>query len=202
MPKNIEMNVKQQDGSYEVIYPKTVTENVYNSSGQTVDQIMQQNTEDVLTVFKGIIVMWSGSQSNIPSGWVLCDGNNGTPDLRNRFIVGAGSTYGVNSTGGEATHTLSVAEMPSHGHNASLSDSDIFLGIYGTEFSSSTSISILQGETWPNMEQITLFTSDYKQCKKVPVYFSNPSISTSNTGSSQPHNNLPPYYALCYIMKT
>ena len=48
----------------------------------------------------GGIVMWSGSVASIPSGWLLCDGTNGTPDLRNRFIVGAGSTYAVGATGG------------------------------------------------------------------------------------------------------
>jgi microcystin-dependent protein len=68
---------------------------------------------------KGLISMWSGSIAGIPSGWALCDGTNGTPDLRDRFIVGAGSNYSVGVTGGEATHTLNIAEMPSHGHTAS-----------------------------------------------------------------------------------
>ena len=64
----------------------------------------------------GGIIMWSGAQANIPSGWVLCDGNNSTPDLRNRFIVGAGSTYSVGDTGGATTVTLTEAQMPSHSH--------------------------------------------------------------------------------------
>ena len=51
----------------------------------------------------GVIVMWSGSIANIPSGWALCDGTNGTPDLRDRFIVGAGSSYAVGAKGGSAT---------------------------------------------------------------------------------------------------
>jgi hypothetical protein len=65
----------------------------------------------------GCIVMWSGSISNIPSGWVLCDGTNGTPDLRNRFIVGAGGEYSVSDMGGEKMHTLTINEIPSHTHN-------------------------------------------------------------------------------------
>ena len=52
----------------------------------------------------GIICLWFGSIGSIPSGWVLCDGNNGTPDLRNKFLVGAGDSYAVDGTGGNATH--------------------------------------------------------------------------------------------------
>ena len=65
----------------------------------------------------GIITMWSGAISNIPTGWALCDGNNGTPNLTDRFIVGAGNDYTVGATGGEATHTLTENEMPKHRHS-------------------------------------------------------------------------------------
>ncbi len=83
----------------------------------------------------GMIMLWSGSIGTIPDGWALCDGTGGTPDLRNRFIVGAGDTYAVAATGGALTdsittsaggahdhgaatggHTLSTAEIPSHTH--------------------------------------------------------------------------------------
>ena len=64
----------------------------------------------------GIICMWSGESTAIPSGWHLCDGSSGTPDLRDRFIVGAGNTYKVKDTGGEASHKLTTSEMPSHNH--------------------------------------------------------------------------------------
>ena len=64
----------------------------------------------------GGIIMWSGSQSNIPSGWVLCDGNNSTPDLRDRFVLGAGNSYSVNDTGGSETVSISTSNMPSHTH--------------------------------------------------------------------------------------
>ena len=64
----------------------------------------------------GVIVMWSGSTGSIPAGWALCNGSNGTPNLRDRFIVGAGGSYGVGSTGGENQHTLTIDEMPSHNH--------------------------------------------------------------------------------------
>ena len=68
----------------------------------------------------GIIVMWNGSTTNIPVGWILCDGTNGTPDLRDRFIVGAGSTYITGGAGtgrgGSNTAVLTVANLPSHTH--------------------------------------------------------------------------------------
>ena len=55
----------------------------------------------------GMILLWYGNTGNIPSGFVLCDGNNGTPDLRDKFVVGAGSAYSPNNTGGSSSITLS-----------------------------------------------------------------------------------------------
>lgn len=67
----------------------------------------------------GLITLWFGSIVSIPTGWTLCDGTLGTPDLRDRFIVGAGSTYAVNATGGANTITLTTAQLPSHTHTGS-----------------------------------------------------------------------------------
>jgi microcystin-dependent protein len=69
----------------------------------------------------GIILLWSGSTASIPSGWVLCNGSNSTPDLRDRFVVGAGSTYAVNATGGANTVTLDATMIPAHTHTVSAS---------------------------------------------------------------------------------
>jgi len=69
----------------------------------------------------GMILLWSGSIASVPSGWALCDGTNGTPNLRDRFIIGAGSTYAVNATGGSATATLATTNLPSHTHSISAS---------------------------------------------------------------------------------
>jgi len=113
----------------------------------------------------GTIVMWSGSVANIPQGWALCDGTNGTPDLRDRFIVGAGGGYAVGATGGEAFHTLTVAEMPAHSHSVDYANaSGPFYWDKGVG-------------AWQNTG------------------------NTGSTGGNQPHENRPPYYALCYIMK-
>lgn len=67
----------------------------------------------------GAILMWSGAVAAIPDGWALCDGTNGTPDLRDRFIVGAGGAYAVGDRGGAASVALTVDQMPSHCHEIS-----------------------------------------------------------------------------------
>jgi hypothetical protein len=75
----------------------------------------------------GLIVMWHGLLANIPSGWVLCDGQNGTPDLRSVFVKGAAAGQNPGATGGSATHThdnhaalshagAAVADHASHTH--------------------------------------------------------------------------------------
>lgn len=142
----------------------------------------------------GLISLWSGEITAIPVGWVLCDGENGTPDLRDKFIIGAGKTYDTGSEGGEAKHTLTIYEMPSHNHSASSSsagahshtlgaDRDTAYGTYGSSIhGASTGADSYKGST--NVTGAHTHT-----------------ITISETGGGQPHNNLPPYYALCYIMK-
>jgi len=70
----------------------------------------------------GLISMWSGAIANIPQGWALCDGANGTPNLKDRFIVGAAGAYNVGSTGGKNQVTLSESQMPSHNHSGNTSN--------------------------------------------------------------------------------
>ncbi len=113
----------------------------------------------------GFIGMWSGAANAIPSGWALCNGTNGTPDLRNRFVVGAGSSYSVGAKGGSDTVTLTAAQMPSHVHEVETSSDTSYQGI------------------------------------GVLAVHGGSSMSTSAAGGSQPHENRPPYYALCFIMK-
>jgi microcystin-dependent protein len=128
---------------------------------------------------KGGIIMWSGSISNIPAGWALCDGTNGTPDLRNRFIVGAGSSYAVGATGGEATHVLTINEMPSHSHPPGTGSSRHFV------VDGSSSDPTYYGPANINVSGLGYITS----------------TATGSTGGGAAHENRPPYYALAYIMK-
>jgi microcystin-dependent protein len=89
--------------------------------------VTTDNTQIATTAFvrdiipAGVILLWSGSVASIPTGWVLCNGANSTPDLRDRFVVGAGSSYAVNATGGANTVTLDATMIPSHTHSLSAS---------------------------------------------------------------------------------
>ena len=123
----------------------------------------------------GMVMMWSGAANAIPAGYVLCDGGNSTPDLRDRFVVGAGSGYSVGNTGGASSVTLTTAQMPSHTHTYS--------DLYVLQQALSPGIDIdFNATTWdPN---------------------GNRTGTTNSAGSGQSHENRPPYYALCYVMKT
>jgi microcystin-dependent protein len=132
----------------------------------------------------GAILLWNGSVGSIPAGWALCNGSGGTPDLRSRFVVGAGSTYAVNDTGGTANaivvnHTHSISD-PGHNHTIDgIPNSNI--GNNRNAFNFGTSI---QGDRY-ELGMTTVQTG----------------ISISSTGDSGTNANLPPYFALCYIMK-
>jgi microcystin-dependent protein len=132
---------------------------------------------------KGAIIMWSGAIDQIPEGWALCDGNNGTPDLRDRFVVGAGSGYAVGATGGEAMHTLTIAEMPSHTHIQNAHTHDL-IGWCINHSAVACDNGWAGGSTWTKSGVISSITA-----------------TNQNTGGGAAHNNLPPYYALAFIMK-
>ena len=171
-------------------------------------QVLQSNGSSAPTWVSGAFVptggifIWSGAQNAIPTGWALCNGSNSTPDLRDRFVVGAGNTYSVNNTGGSAnavvvSHTHTTSSAGSHGHGVSdpghthsyhghsnttcgggdsCGQSAWWGGTTKTSGSSSTGISINSGGSH--------------------------SHSVNSSGESGTNKNLPPYYALCYIMKT
>ncbi len=131
---------------------------------------------------KGMIMAYyppSGNISSIPSGWALCDGTNGTPDLRGRFILGVNPNANkstsftvreMNNVGGSETHTLLVEEMPSHTHNY-----------------------INAGNT------SSVGNSHEYQSNSAAHTYTN--TATTSTGGSKPHNNMPPFFTLAYLMK-
>jgi microcystin-dependent protein len=140
----------------------------------------------------GGILLWSGSIGSIPAGWVLCNGNNGTPDLRDRFIVGAGSTYAVDATGGSADSTLpththgatSVVTDPGHVHDLTFNSNVVTEGTASIALGDDLRTTPLNGFIASAVTGITVATTN------------------ANAGVSATNGNLPPYYALCYIMKT
>lgn len=141
----------------------------------------------------GMIVLWSGATDAIPTGWVLCNGSNSTPDLRNRFVVGAGDTYSVNATGGSADATL-----VSHTHSATSSVTDpghfheIMQKLQGAFANNGAFIQ-------PASTQISNSFTNNSATNTTGISVS---TSISTAGSSATNANLPPYYALAYIMKT
>jgi len=138
----------------------------------------------------GGIILWSGSVASIPTGWVLCNGSNSTPDLRNRFIVGAGSTYAVDATGGSADATL-----PTHTHTATSTVTDP--GHFHTAAPRSNG-SIIAGAAVGVSDGVTI-TSLNTDTKTTGITVA---TTNANAGTSGTNANLPPYYALAYIMKT
>ncbi|MDR3563484.1 MAG: hypothetical protein P4N59_18905 [Negativicutes bacterium] len=167
-----QINAVAQDDAVATITPNAVIRR--DASGKIAGDITGNAATATLAtnVINGIpsggIIMWAGASSNIPSGWHICDGSNGTPNLYDRFIIGAGHNYAPGAVGGEATHVLTIPEMPVHHHMA----------YQPTPYSS-----------WYNGSGPSEGQGDQVQ------------DPTSDTGGGAAHNNMPPYYALCYIMK-
>lgn len=171
---------------------------ILNGSSGTAGQVVVSQGTGVAPAWgnafvAGMIMMWSGSIATIPTGWLLCDGTNSTPNLRDRFVVGAGSTYAVAATGGSAdavvvshTHTATVTD-PGHKHQAYVIPS-FSGGGYGANWN-------VDGPfTWPNGQSTSLSSNMQNATTGI-------SVANSTTGVSGTNANLPPYYALAYIMK-
>jgi hypothetical protein len=139
----------------------------------------------------GVIVLWSGSIGSIPAGWVLCNGNNGTPDLRDRFIVGAGSTYSVDATGGSAN---SIVVSHTHTATSVVTDAGHSHGYDKTTGAGSPAGINIAGS---NGSYVYTTTATSTSVTGITV-----ATTVDSAGNSGTNANLPPYYALCYIMKT
>ncbi len=144
----------------------------------------------------GMIMLWSGSSATIPSGWVLCDGTNSTPDLRNRFVVGATSTYAVGATGGSAD-----AIVVSHTHTATTASTSL-TGEITSQYANGSNNGGTSGVFSQSNYNVDGDGGESRAGRT--IYFDGTHSHTttiSSTGSSGTNANLPPYYALCYIMK-
>ena len=159
----------------------------------------------------GGIIIWSGSANAIPSGWVLCNGSNSTPDLRGKFVVGYSNTDGlfdVGDTGGSkdavlVTHTHNLQNHV-HGVNLTTNDPGNHQHTYIDQY-----VVINNGyRPWPASNNDCAARnvntgSGGAHTHTVSGNTGTPSTNTTDTlGESATNKNLPPYYALCYIMKT
>ena len=152
----------------------------------------------------GMIMMWSGTIATIPTGWVLCNGSNSTPDLRNRFVIGAHSdTAGVayttitgsnTTTGGTKdaivvshTHTFTGTALGNHNHTLTTNRTQ--------KSGNNTPYMLSDPNVGENLDGSATFNTS-------SVSAGTPAGTNSTEGSSGTDQNLPPYYALAFIMKT
>lgn len=148
----------------------------------------------------GIIVMWAGTLATIPSGWRLCDGSSGTPDLRDKFVKGAANLANPGSTGGASTHThsvttnVAVADHASHTHTLAT--------IAGTVSGSTTTNNIVQtggglstASGTGNNANLRSSTTTGGPSATLTHAVTNNAVTTGST------NNEPPYYTVAYIQK-
>lgn len=157
----------------------------------------------------GVIVMWSGSVNSIPSGWYLCNGSNGTPNLTDRFIVGAGSAYAVGVTGGANEVTLSATQIPAHTHDITASTSSA--GAHSHTLTdpghahSYTTVTgaggIGGGYNYGQSGTSTGSAVTNISVNSGGAHTHSVTATASSVGGGLAHENRPPYYALAYIMK-
>lgn len=146
---------------------RAANDNVVSNAEITDKRILTQ-----YGIPSGGIIVWSGAISAIPTGWVICDGNNSTPNFTDRFVIhadaDAAGTRNVGDTGGAMTHTLTTAELASHTHMQRVRDT----GLDNACADSSNTTSLKNGQ------------------------------ATAATGSGNAHSILNKYHALAFIMKT
>lgn len=177
--------------------PVTTSGGISGTTGSFSGTVSANTFSGNGTIPVGGIIMWSGSTSNIPSGWALCNGGSGTPDLRNRFIVGAGSSYGVGWTGGAATVALTTAQMPAHDH-------DTYTNADGGHYHRR---SVDNSAPHPNGDGRVDLSTESDNANFSTILNSSADgthqhyVNTPVRGSSQAHENRPPYYSLAYIMR-
>ena len=154
------------DGSYRT--SGIITATTFHGSGA--------NLTGIVGVPSGCILIWSGAANAIPTGFVLCNGSNSTPDLRGKFVVGyhdGNGDYDVCDTGRAETVTLTTAQIPSHKHTTNIDGQHVIPGGGGSSYP--------YGGAGTYASRL---------------------FSMDNTGGGGAHENRPPFYALCYIMKT
>lgn len=174
----------------------------------------------------GTIAMWSGPEDEVHPNWAICNGENGTPDLRDRFIVGSGLFYQNGQTGGRSSVQLTVDEMPYHTHTASTKASRMtgttsaggghshtvndpghahYMGRIigrdgGLQFNGGAGVGDFRPNTDPAGTGISIAGApDHTHTFSVDI--TGGGVNISGTGGGQAFDITPKFYALCYVMK-
>lgn len=181
---------------------------------QTNTQLLADSlgTVSTGTIPIGGIILWSGSTGSIPNGWRLCNGSNGTPNLQDRFVVGAGSGYAVNATGGRAdsvlhNHVHGFVTNPGGAHNHYDNGPGPVLTQAGFDVRDSGDSARVLVNDGPPFENIVWNISEGNHqhtgitagSDANPIYVGGTAPTLTNDSRN---TNLPPYYALAYIMRT
>ena len=178
------------------------------------------STVQTTAVPDNVIIMWYGNLSSIPTGWKLCNGSNGTPDLRDRFIVGAGTSYAVGSTGGFDSVTLTSPQLPTHTHEYS-SDTISESGAHTHTLTYSTTgdhnhsyprryLTNASGNPFLTGPGVLGGTDMSDAGNHTHPQFTSPSdnshthlvsASLEPTGGTDSHSNIPPYCGIAFLMR-
>jgi len=144
----------------------------------------------------GLILMWAGDLSDIPSGWALCDGNNGTPNMLNRFVESvSGSNTDPGATGGDNIKGLSTSQLPPHSHNHDGTTSTDGEHRHSFELGYNAN----EGGDEPALNYGSGTIVDFKTTDSRGDH--GHSGNVSDTGSGSGYNNKPRYYELAFIQK-
>lgn len=141
-------------------------------------------------VVKGMIVMWYGEVNKAPDGWAICDGKNGTPDLSDRFIMGA-RTNNFGDKGGSSSVTLTIDNMPRHQHSGRTNES----GRHNHRYTKTK----LNNKDVDNDD--TMWSCDYEPAYTEDAGEHDHTFETDSQGNGESFEILPPYIALLFIIK-
>lgn len=145
----------------------------------------------------GTILFWSGTIANIPTGWVLCNGSNGTPDLRNKFVKGAAAGNNPGSTGGAATHTHD--NHASRTHSGTAVSDHAAMTHSGMAVANHTTLAVL------NSVRPIVVTGNHSVTQPSQHAAQSHSVTQPSAHAARTHstnNHEPAYFALAFIMKT
>ncbi len=197
------INTTPTSGAALTVSGKVKADSAELGSMAVASSVTAQSFNGFGTVPLGGIILWSGAANAVPTGWRLCDGANNTPDLRGRFVVGAGGSYAVGAKGGAEFVQLTAGQMPSHNHR-----------VYGDTqtagWHSHPFVDNYFSENWGwNNREGGSGDSDgdnhkigfWSNTEGAGNHTHRIDFNSQATGGNEAHENRPPYYALCYIMR-